>query len=328
MLEIIHEAKKVFETEIQSLNKVKYELGEEFIALVNEVLKIEGRVILTGMGKSGHIARKISATLSSLGVPSYFLHPAEAAHGDLGMITKEDIVLTMSNSGETDEIIQLIPSIKQIGSRLVSITCNENSTLEKHSDLKIHLKIIQEASPEQLAPTTSTTAMLVFGDALAVVLSKLIGFKSEKFAIFHPKGALGKRLLIKVCDLMHKGEENPTVFKDAALKDAILVMSEKGLGGVSIVNKDFRLIGLITDGDLRRILEKHDHIAGLKVKDFMNQKPVTVRENTLAVDALKLMENREKPIALLLVVDQKNKLLGTIRLVDIVKKGIIKKYDA
>lgn len=327
MFEIINEAKRVFETEIESLNKIKCELGDEFVALVNEILKIEGIVILTGMGKSGHIARKISATLSSLGIPSYFIHPAEAAHGDLGMITKDDLVLAMSNSGETDEIIQLIPSIKQIGSRLVSVTCNLNSTLEKYSDLKIHLKIIKEASLEQLAPTTSTTAMLVFGDALAVVLSNIIGFKSEKFALFHPKGALGKRLLIKVHDLMHKMEDNPVVHEDASLKKAILVMSEKGLGGVSIVNKDLQLVGLITDGDLRRILEKHDNISGLKVESFMNQKPITIKSNMLAVDALKLMEDREKPIALLLVVDDKNKLLGMIRLVDIVKKGIIKKYD-
>jgi len=327
MVDIINEARKVFEIEIESLNKIKDEIGEDIIILVNAVLETTGRVILIGMGKSGHIARKISATISSLGIPSYFLHPAEAAHGDLGMITKNDIILMLSNSGETDEIIQLIPSIRQIGSRIVSITCKPNSTLEKYSDLKINLKILKEASPEQLAPTTSTTTMLVFGDALAVVLSKLIGFKTERFALFHPKGTLGKTLLLKVKHLMHENEDNPVIFQDVSLKHAILVMSEKGLGAVSIVDEFQNLIGILTDGDLRRILGKYDNISGLKVDNFINRKPITVQPDELAVDAFKLMEDRENPIAVLPVVNSNNELLGMIRLVDIIKAGITKKYD-
>ncbi|HBK67982.1 MAG TPA: KpsF/GutQ family sugar-phosphate isomerase, partial [Firmicutes bacterium] len=188
------------------------------------------RVILTGMGKSGHIAKKIAATMSSLGTPAYFLHPAEGAHGDLGVITKDDIILAVSYSGETDEIIQLIPSIKKIKAGLVSITCRPNSTLERHADLSIHLDIIREACMHNLAPTTSSTATLVFGDALAIVLSKMIGFQPENFAVFHPKGSLGKRLLTKVSDLMFKDEENPIIDGDEVLKKAIIIMSEKGLG--------------------------------------------------------------------------------------------------
>src|SRR5690606_22127792 len=226
------EARKIFDIEIESLKKIRDELDDNFNVLIQEILACRGRIILTGIGKSGHIAKKIAATMASLGTPAYYLHPAEGAHGDLGIITKNDIILAISYSGETDEIIQLIPSIKKIQAKLVSITCRPNSTLERNADLSIHLKIIREACPHNLAPTTSSTATLVFGDALAVVLAKLINFQPENFAVFHPKGALGKRLLTKVSDLMFKGEENPVIHCGELLKKAIIVMSEKGLGAI------------------------------------------------------------------------------------------------
>lgn len=318
---ILEEARKVFAIEIESLQKVKDELDEEFIVLVNEILSCQGRVILTGIGKSGHIARKIAATMSSLGTPAYFLHPAEGAHGDLGVITKNDIILAISYSGETDEIIQLIPSIKKINAKLVSITCRPDSTLERHADLSIHLKILREACMHNLAPTTSSTATLVFGDALAIVLSKIIGFQPENFAVFHPKGSLGKRLLTKVSDLMFTGEENPIIDGDEALKKAIIIMSEKGLGAISVVDFEGKLIGIITDGDLRRTIEKYDNLPDLKVNDIMTRNPVVITPDALAVEAIKQMQERE--IMVLPVINENRKPVGMIRLHDIIKAGIV-----
>ena len=256
-----------------------------------------------------------------MGTPAYFLHPAEGAHGDLGVITKDDIILAVSYSGETDEIIQLIPSIKKIKARLVSITCRPNSTLERHADLSIHLDIIREACMHNLAPTTSSTATLVFGDALAIVLSKMIGFQPENFAVFHPKGSLGKRLLTKVSDLMFKGEENPIIDGDEVLKKAIIIMSEKGLGAISVVDADQKLVGIITDGDLRRTIEKYDSLPNLKVCDIMTKNPIVIAPDALAVEAIKPMQERE--IMVLPVVDKEQRPVGMIRLHDIIKAGIV-----
>ncbi len=320
-IDILEEARKVFAIEIESLLKVKDELDENFTVLVKEILACQGRVILTGMGKSGHIAKKIAATMSSLGTPAYFLHPAEGAHGDLGVITKDDIILAVSYSGETDEIIQLIPSIKKIKAGLVSITCRPNSTLERHADLSIHLDIIREACMHNLAPTTSSTATLVFGDALAIVLSKMIGFQPENFAVFHPKGSLGKRLLTKVSDLMFKDEENPIIDGDEVLKKAIIIMSEKGLGAISVVDADQKLVGIITDGDLRRTIEKYDSLPNLKVCDIMTKNPIVIAPDALAVEAIKPMQERE--IMVLPVVDKEQRPVGMLRLHDIIKAGIV-----
>lgn len=320
-IEIITEARKVFEIEVASLQKIQKELDESFVVLVKEILACTGRVILTGMGKSGHIGRKIAATMSSLGIPAYFLHPAEGAHGDLGVITKDDIVLAISNSGETDEIIQLLPSIKKIQAKLVSITCKPNSTLERHADLSIHLQIIREACPHNLAPTTSTTATLVFGDALAVVLSRMISFRPENFAVFHPKGSLGKRLLTKVSDLMFQGEENPLICQDEAVKKAIIIISEKGLGAISVIDDAGKLVGIVTDGDLRRTIEKYDGLPDLKVRDIMTKNPIVIGPEALAVEAIKPMEDKE--IMVLPVVNDEKAPVGMIRLHDIIKAGIV-----
>lgn len=320
-IDLIEEARRVFDIEIESLKKVRDELDEPFIVLIQAILSCQGRIILTGIGKSGHIAKKIAATMSSLGTPAYYLHPAEGAHGDLGVITKDDIVLAISYSGETDEIIQLIPSIKTIQAKLVSITCRPHSTLERNADLSIHLKIIKEACQHNLAPTTSSTATLVFGDAIAIVLSQIIGFQPENFAVFHPKGSLGKRLLTKVSDLMFQGEENPLIHGDEVLKKAIIVMSEKGLGAISVVDDHGKLVGIVTDGDLRRTMEKYDNLPNLKVKQIMTKNPIVIGPDALAVEAIKPMQTRE--IMVLPVVDTKRKPVGMLRLHDIVKAGIV-----
>lgn len=321
-IDVIKEAQKVFDIEIESLVKIRNELDGNFTKLIEMILPCEGKVILTGMGKSGHIARKISSTMASLGISSFFVHPGEGVHGDLGMITNKDLVIAISYSGETDEVIQLIPSIKRIGAKLVSITGKEESSLDKYSDLSINLNIIREACQHNLAPTTSTTATLVFGDALAVVLSQIIGFKPDDFAIFHPKGSLGKRLLTTVGDLMHTGEENPIVRYDETVKRAIIEISSKGLGAVSVINENKKLVGIITDGDIRRSIERYDNVLSLSVNTIMTNQPIKTKPDALAVDALKIMQKGPRHIMVLPVIDDNNEVIGMIRLHDIVKAGI------
>lgn len=321
-IDVIKEAQKVFDIEIESLVKIRNELDGNFTKLIEMILPCEGKVILTGMGKSGHIARKISSTMASLGISSFFVHPGEGVHGDLGMITNKDLVIAISYSGETDEVIQLIPSIKRIGAKLVSITGKEESSLDKYSDLSINLNIIREACQHNLAPTTSTTATLVFGDALAVVLSQIIGFKPDDFTIFHPKGSLGKRLLTTVGDLMHTGEENPIVRYDETVKRAIIEISSKGLGAVSVINENKKLVGIITDGDIRRSIERYDNVLSLSVNTIMTNQPIKTKPDALAVDALKIMQKGPRHIMVLPVIDDNNEVIGMIRLHDIVKAGI------
>ena len=324
-MNILNEALSTFNIEIETLENVKKSLDNRFKQLVELIQNSQGKIIITGMGKSGHIGRKIAATMSSLGTVSYFLHPAEGLHGDLGIITSKDIVIAFSKSGESNEVLGLIPSIKKIGAKLVSITCREKSSLSDNSDLSIVLPIKEEACPYKLAPTSSTTAMLVFGDALAVTLAKLNNFKLEDFAVFHPYGTLGKRLLVKVDSLMVKGKENPVVNYKANLKTAIIVMSSKGLGGVSVVDDNGELVGLITDGDLRRTIENTEDsgILKLNVKQIMTQNPIYINKNAKAIDALNLMENRQKQISILPVVDDNNKVVGMIRIHDIIRAGIV-----
>lgn len=322
-MNIVDEGKKVFDIEVESLVKIRELLDGDFEKLIKMIHNCDGRILITGMGKSGHIAKKIAATMSSLGTPTFFLHPAEGLHGDLGRVTEQDIIIAISNSGETDEVVGLLPSVKTIGATLVSITGKKNSTLEENSDLAIVLPVIREASTYNLAPTTSTTATLVFGDALAVVLAKMKDFKPENFALFHPNGSLGKKLLLKVKNIMHKKEDNPAVEIGESLKDAILVMSSKGLGAVSIIDKNKCLKGIITDGDIRRTIEKYGtNIFEMKVEKVMTQKPVTINQNELAVTALGLMEKRVNPIMVLPVIDDEERVTGMIRVHDIIKAGV------
>lgn len=324
-MDVMQEAKRVFNVQIESLKETMDSIDENFTALVELIQNSQGRVIITGMGKAGHVGRKVAATMSSLGTVTYFLHPAEGLHGDLGGIKKGDVVIAFSKSGESEEVLGLIPSIKTIGAKLVSVTCRETSTLSQSADTKIHLRITEEASNHKLAPTTSTTAMIVFGDALAVALEKLNDFQPEDFAVFHPNGSLGKKLLLKVESLMAAGTDNPTVFEANSLKDTIVVMSSKGLGGVNVINEEGILLGLVTDGDLRRVIEKANviDIFQLTAKDIMTKTPTTINKDVKAVDALSIMENREKPLSILPVVNEDNKSVGMLRVHDIIRAGIV-----
>lgn len=314
------EAKKVFDTEMTALEKTRDALDDTFLQILDLIVNCEGKVIVTGMGKPGHIAAKLAATFSSLGTPSFRLHPAEAMHGDLGMVSANDVVIAISFSGESDEIVNILPNIKMIGATLVGITGNPNSTLAKASDVVQVLPKFEEACYLGLAPTSSTTAVLCYGDALAVVASGIYGFKDVDFGKFHPAGSLGKKLILKVEDLMAKSEKNAIVHISVPLKDAIIELSKKGLGAVSIVDDNQKLLGIITDGDLRRQLEKGADIYNMKVEEVMSTKPVTINKEKLAVDALHLM--KEKNISCLVAVDE-NRVAGTIRLQDIIGVGIV-----
>lgn len=319
----IDRIKKVFDIEIDELCKVRDSLDEEVISSTIDMLSsCKGKIILCGMGKPGHIARKISATMSSMGISSYFLHPAEAQHGDLGTVSDEDVLLIISNSGETAEVCKMLPNLKIIGAKIIAVTSYQNSTLAQFADISIILPIIKEATALQLAPTSSTTCELVMGDALSAVLSEMISFRKEDFALYHPAGSLGKKLTIKVADLMYSEKNNPVIERGTTLKNAIFVMSKTGLGAVNIVDSDGMLCGLITDGDLKRYLEQQIDIYSEIVDNVMTRTPVTVTPNVLAFEALRIMEKREKQLSVLSVVSEGGISLGMIRLHDIISLGI------
>ena len=284
--EKLRAAKEVFEMEIEALQKIRDKLDGDFAGIEEAILSCNGKVVLCGMGKSGHIARKISATLASLGTPSFYLHPAEAVHGDLGMVSEEDIVILLSNSGETQELIQIVPSLKQIGSKMITVTCRKDSTLVKESDYVQVLDIGEEAGYLRLAPTSSTTAMLVFGDALASVIAMESGFGATDFGRFHPAGTLGKKVLARVRKVMAQGEQLPAVCQNCRITDAILEMSKKGLGVVAITDHDKKLTGLLTDGDLRRAIEKKADLYGDIVDSIMTKNPKYIEEDLLLVDEI------------------------------------------
>lgn len=314
------EGRRVFDIEIDVLKKTRDALDETFIKILDLVTSCKGKVIITGMGKPGHIAAKLAATFASLGTPSFYLHPGEAMHGDLGMISENDVVIAISYSGESDEIVKILPNIKMIGATLIGITGNANSTLAHTSDIVQILPKFREACYLGLAPTSSTTSVLCYGDALAVVASGVYGFKDADFGKFHPAGALGKKLILKVDDLMANGTNNAKVHVNVTLKDAIVELSKKGLGVVSIVDDKDTLLGVITDGDLRRQLEKEADIYLLKVEDVMTKTPITIQTGKLAVEALNIL--KRKNISCMPVIAD-SKIIGTIRLQDIVGVGIV-----
>lgn len=316
----IQMAKNIFDIEIEALQQTKDALGSSFVDILEIIMNCKGKIIVTGMGKSGHIARKIAATFSSLGTSSFYLHPAEAMHGDLGMIEKIDAVIAISYSGESNEIINIIPTIKLIGATLIGITGKKESFLAKNSDVVQILPDFREACNMGLAPTSSTTVTLCYGDALAVVISKLQGFGEKDFGKFHPAGALGKKLILKVEDLMASYNENAIVLEDSTLKDAIVELSKKGLGIVNVINTEGILLGVITDGDLRRQLEKDVDVYNLNVLDIMNNAPITIKKDRMAIEALNLM--KEKNVSCLPVVDE-NVIIGTIRLQSVINAGIL-----
>ena len=297
-------------------------LGEAFVAAHDAILASKGRVVVTGMGKSGHVGGKIASTLASTGTPAFFMHPGEASHGDLGMIVADDVVIAISNSGESEEILRILPLIKRRGAKVVAITGRPQSTLAREADVHLDAGVEKEACPMNLAPTASTTAVLALGDALAVALLESRGFGSEDYALAHPGGTLGRKLLLHVADIMHTGDRLPRVPMGATLKEAILEMSQKGLGMTAIVDAEWRVAGLFTDGDLRRTLEKHDDIRGLKVADVMTRSPRTIGPGRLAAEAAQVMQAHHVS-GRLLVVDESNRLVGALHVDDLLRAGVI-----
>ena len=315
----IASAKRTIKIESNSISQIASQLDKSFITLCDKVIKCDGKFIIMGVGKSGHIAQKISATLSSTGTPSVFIHPTEAAHGDMGLIDKKDIVLLISNSGETDEIINILPSLKRHCKKIASLTSNNKSSIAKSADIKIQLKSKKEACPLNLAPTSSTTNALVFGDALAIALLEAKGFTQKDFASSHPAGKLGKKLITQVEDLMHKGNAVPKVSADTILDKALLEITKKNLGITLIVDKT-RLVGIFTDGDLRRCINKKVDIQNTKIKDVMTKKFKTINSDALAIDAANIMEDNK--IFTLVVID-KNKHIGVISMHDLIEARIL-----
>lgn len=315
------DGKRIFDIEIEALKRTRDALDNTFLEILALVTGCEGKVIVTGMGKPGHIAAKLAATFASLGTPSFCLHPGEAMHGDLGMVSENDVVLAISYSGESDEIVRILPNIKMIGATLVGITGNANSSLAQASDIVQVLPKFEEACYLGLAPTSSTTAALCYGDALAVVASAIYGFKEVDFGKIHPAGSLGKKLILRVADLMACGDEIPMVSAQTLLMDAIPVMSQKGLGILSIVDDAGKLLGILTDGDLRRIIEKFVDIYSVTVEEVMIISPMSITKDRFAIDALHFIKSHS--INNLPVVDSENVVVGTITWQQIVKAGIV-----
>ena len=323
-MSLLEVAARVLHDEAEAILKLIDRLDTSFEDAVNLISHSSGRLILTGMGKSGHIAKKVSATMASTGTPSFFLHPAEGIHGDLGMVTAQDVIIAYSNSGETGEILNIIPSVKRIGAKMIAVVGNVNSTLAKNSDVVLYAGAEKEADSLGLAPTSSTTAALALGDALAVTLMEKMHFTADNFAVFHPGGSLGRRLLLTVEMVMHKGDNNPVIFENSSIKDALFAMTDKGLGAVSVIDENCMLQGLMTDGDVRRGLEKGINFLSLPVKEGMTKKPIVITPDKLAAEALHLMEKHvPHPITVLPVVDNNGKSVGMIHITDLLRQGVV-----
>jgi arabinose-5-phosphate isomerase len=319
---ILEDAKRVLRVEAEAVLGVAERLGEEFSRAVETIHESGGRVIVTGMGKSGLVGKKIAATLASTGTPSFFLHPAEACHGDLGMVTGQDVILAISNSGETDELIGLIPFLKRFNVTLISMTGKPGSTLARASDINIDIAVREEACPMNVVPTASTTAALAAGDALAVSLLIKKGFREDDFAAFHPKGSLGKKLLIKVADLMHTGGEIPSVLSHTPMTETVIEISSKRLGLTTVLDGQGKLQGVITDGDLRRGLQRWGKkLYDLTAREVMTPEPKTIDGDALAVKALAMMERHS--ITSVVVPDGDGRPVGVIHLHDILRQGIV-----
>lgn len=318
----MEQARRVLEIESKAIRMLEDRLDDAFCRAIQFLRDCRGKVVVTGIGKSGLISQKIAATLASTGTPAIFLHAVEGFHGDLGVLTNQDVVIAVSNSGETEEVTRLLPPIKRLGVPLIALTGNPNSTLARHSDVMIHTGVEEEACPLNLVPTASTTATLAMGDALAVVLLSLRGFREEDFALLHPGGVLGRRLLYRVEDLMHVGDEIPWVREETLLRDAIYVISSKRLGVTGVVDAEGSLVGVITDGDLRRGLEKKPDLLNRQARELMTRNPKRIRKGELAARALRIME--EHAITSLFVVESEGekKAIGILHIHDLLKAGI------
>lgn len=315
---LLNYAKDVIDTECRNLRNMRDHLGKEFAEALDIIYHCKGKVILTGMGKSGIICRKIAGTFSSLGIPSVFLHPGDAVHGDLGTISKNDTVLVISNSGETEEILRILPSIKKIGAAIVSLTCSKDSSLGRYCDVAIETGEIEEADVFGMIPSSSTTCALVLGDAMALSLMRKKGLKKQDFAFFHPAGNLGKRLMLKVKDVMHTGKDVPAVSADAKITEIVKEITKKNLGFTLVNDEKGRVAGIITDGDIRRILHKKGDISKLKAPEYMTKQPKAINGERLAVEALSIMEKSE--ITSLVILNKHKKAVGVVHLHDLLGK--------
>lgn len=318
---LIEYGQRTINLELQAIQALVERIDEGFAQACTLLLECSGRVVVVGMGKSGHIGKKIAATLASTGTPAFFVHPAEAIHGDMGMITRKDIVLALSNSGTTNEIVTLLPLIKRLGISLISITGNPNSLLAQSAEVNLDAQVAQEACPLNLAPTSSTTASLVLGDALAIALLEARGFTAEDFAFSHPGGALGRRLLLKVVDIMHSGDALPSVPTHTLVRDALLEMTRKGLGMTVVVDASGHLAGIFTDGDLRRALDHDLDIRHTRIDSLMTTQSKTIRPEMLAAEALKVMEDNK--INCLVAIDRQNKPIGALNMHNLLTAGVL-----
>lgn len=319
--ELLALARQVLDIESRAVDQLKSRLDASFSAACELCLSTVGRVVVTGMGKSGHIGRKIAATLASTGTPAFFMHPAEASHGDLGMITANDLLLAVSYSGETAEVVTILPLIKRMGAKLLSVTGKPGSTLAKAADVHLDVSVDEEACPLNLAPTASTTATLAMGDALAVALLQCRGFTAEDFALSHPSGTLGKRLILRVSDIMHTGDEIPSVSGNVRLSDGLVEMTRKSLGMTAIVGDDNRLLGIFTDGDLRRALDEAIDVHKAEMQSVMHRNCKVIGPDILAVEAVRIME--EHKITGLLVTDDEDRLVGALNIHDLFRAGVM-----
>lgn len=324
MQEMLEHAQDVLRMEAEAILELVPRIDANFAAAVEMILQCPGRTVITGMGKSGIIGRKMAATLASTGTPSFYLHPAEGIHGDLGMVTAGDVVIALSNSGETGEVLNILPSLRRIGAKIIAMVGNDASTLAKNADVVLNVGVSKEACPLGLAPTSSTTAALAYGDALALALLQRHHFTASQFAIFHPGGSLGRRLLLTVGDIMHSGEENPVVVGETTVQEALFVITDKGLGAVSVIDTAGSMLGVLTDGDIRRGLSKGVDFLQRPVTELMTKQPKTITKDKLAAEALHIMEsNHPKPITVLPVIDAANKVIGLLHMTDLVRQGVV-----
>lgn len=321
---IKEKAIETLEIEAEAVLKLKARIDDEFEAAVKCILDCKARVVVTGMGKSGHVGRKIAATFASTGTPAFFMHPAEAFHGDLGMVTENDVVIAISNSGESSEVVNILPIIRRIGAKIIAMSGRRESQLGKNCDYFVDIGVEKEACPLGLAPTASTTATLAMGDAIAVALMSVRNFTSQDFALFHPGGALGRKLLLTVANVMHTGDENPVVYQDKTAKDALFIMTDKGLGAASVVDSNGKFVGLITDGIIRRALAKDYKFLDEAVKNIMFAQPLTISKDKLAAEALSVMEkHKPRPVTVLPVVDAEQNPVGIVHLTDLLRQGVV-----
>ena len=319
--ELLALAANVLDIEARAVDALKARLDDRFVAACELCMDTPGRIVVTGMGKSGHVSNKNAATLASTGTPAFFMHPAEASHGDLGMITSQDLLLAISYSGETAEVVTILPVVKRMGAKLISMTGNPKSTMAQAADVHLDISVEEEACPLKLAPTASTTATLAMGDALAVALLEKRGFTAEDFARSHPSGSLGKRLLLRVSDIMRTGDRIPAVNADVTLRDALLEMTDKGLGMTAIVDDKNNILGIYTDGDLRRTLDDGSDIRSTTIREVMHPNCKTTSADVLAAEALHLLE--ENKITSLLVADDDGKLVGALNIHDLFREGLM-----